>query len=121
MTTTYNVNQPEAAVLLADKWNEDLPASAGDDLLTDSIVIAGSGRVAYLNVGFSSAVSAVLSVKRTRGSTTITQKLKAGAAVAVGTLHQETLYVAPGETINFGYADTGGKYYLTVGAVVQNG
>ena len=116
----YNVNAPEAAQLLADEWNADLP-TAGTSLLTDDIEITGSGRIAYMNIGFSSSVSAILSVKRTRTAVSRIHQLNGGSSIAVGALHQETIYVVPGETIQLVYGDNGGKYELVIGAVVQNG
>lgn len=119
-TKIYKVNEAEAAMLLADVWNADLP-EAGVGLLTEAIEITGSGRIAYLNVCFSSAVSSTLSVKRTRGAVSEVQALNGGANISADTLYQATVYAVPGETIDMIYGDNGGKYYLAVGAVVQNG
>lgn len=119
-TAELHVNAPEAASLLAYKFNETLPSTAGSDL-TDGITITGSGRVAYLNLSFSSNISAVLNVTRTVNSVTKTQILNGGTAVSAGELFKDTIMVCPGELINVTYTGTGGTYQLAIGAVVQNG
>ena len=119
-TAELHVNAPEAASLLAYKFNETLPSTAGSDL-TDGITITGSGRVAYLNLSFSSNISAVLNITRTVNSVTKTQILNGGTAVSAGELFRDTIMVAPGELINITYGGTGGTYQLIIGAVVQNG
>jgi len=115
----YNVNDPEAARLLINEFNEDLPP-AGQPL-TDGVAVGGSGRMAYLNISFSSVVSAVLTLTRTAGVATVSEKLNGGTAIGAGVHYSATVPVVPGQTINLTYGDTGGKYTVAVGAVVQNG
>ncbi len=115
----YNVNNPEAARLLINEFNEDLPP-AGQPL-TDGVAVGGSGRMAYINISFSSAVSGVLSVTRTVGATTVTEKLNGGRSVDAGSLYVATIPSPAGQTINLVYSVTNGKYTVAVGAVVQNG
>lgn len=113
----FKVNDPEAPRLLINLFNEDLPTSGAD--LCDGVSITGSGQAEYLNISFSSPASAVLSLKRTVGTTTVTQKLNATVALVADQLYQETIQVVPGETINFGYAATTNKYNLIVAEALQ--
>jgi len=113
----FKVNDPEAPRLLINLFNEDLPTTNAD--LCVGVSVTGSGQAEYLNISFSSPASAALSLKRTVGTTTVTQKLNGGAAVVAGALYQATILVAPGETINFGYAATTNKYNLIIAEVIQ--
>jgi len=114
----FQVNNPEAPRLLINEFNQDLPTTNAD--LCDGVSVTGSGQAEYINISFSSVGSAVLSVKRTVGSTTVTQKLNGGVAIVAGQLYQATVLVAPGETINLGYAATSNKYNLIIAEVIQS-
>ena len=115
----YNVNAPEAAKLLAEKFKVALPAIGQP--LTDGIEITGSGRAQYLNIAFSSSVSNALTLTTTTTAGTDTELLNGGANIPAGTRYQATVLVAPGETINLTYGGTSGTYTCKIGAVVQNG
>ncbi|MDD2753896.1 MAG: hypothetical protein PHS80_00075 [Methanothrix sp.] len=114
----FKVNDPEAPKLLINLFNTALPESGAD--LCVGVSVTGSGQAEYLNISFSSPASAVLSVKRTVGATTVSQKLNGGAAIVAGQLYQATILVAPGETINFGYAATTNVYNLIIAEVIQS-
>ena len=116
---TYNVNQPEAARLLADKFAIVLPLVGV--ALTDGVSVDGSGRLAYLNICFSSPESNALTLTRTIGATTVSELLNGGTNIVANAMYAVTVPVAPGETINLTYGATGATYTCRIGAVVQNG
>jgi hypothetical protein len=117
---SYKINEYEQPYLLVNKFNTALP-TAGQPLAGDGIYIDGSHRACYINLAFSSDVSAVLSVTRTVGATTKTQSLNGGTAITAEALYQVTILVTPGETLNVVYAGTTGTYELFIGEVIQNG
>lgn len=115
-----SVNDKEAAKLLANLFAETLPGS-GADLLDEDIEITGTGQMIYLNVSFSATTGAVLTLDRTVGTTTVSQKLNGAEDITADTLYVATIPVCPGEKLNFTFSGTGGTYTLAVAQVVQYG
>jgi hypothetical protein len=116
----YEINEPEQPLLLVNVFNTALP-TAGVALAGDGVYINGSHRAVYINVAFSSDVSAILTLTRTVGATTKNHNLNGGTAIPAGSLYQATVLVAPGQTLNLTYAGTTGTYELLIGEVIQNG
>ena len=107
----YATTKPEILRSKGNVFNGTLPAQ-NTDLLTTSITTLEP--VSYLNIYVALSIDGVFSVKRTRGVTSVSEKMNSGIALTGGCGYGFTIPIRSDDTINFTTAVTGGTYNLIV-------